>query len=48
MRRAYDERAALDAEGEAGRLQVLDRYSKEAVGAEYDRVISDVLRKSSV
>ena len=48
VRRAYDERAALDAEGEAGRRHVLDRYSKEAVGAEYDRVISDVLRKSSV
>lgn len=43
IRRAYAERSLLPAEGEAGRRHVLDRYSKEAVGAEYDRVIATLL-----
>jgi colanic acid biosynthesis glycosyl transferase WcaI len=43
--KAYEERDSLGAEGETGRRHVLDKYSKEAVGAEYDRVIADVLRK---
>ena len=41
--KAYEERDSLAAEGEAGRRQVLEKYSKEAVGAEYDRVIGEVL-----
>lgn len=43
VRRAYAERTLLSAEGEAGRRHVLEKYSKEAVGAEYDRVITALL-----
>jgi len=43
VRRAYAERSLLPAEGEAGRRRVLEKYSKEAVGAEYDRLIRDVV-----
>ncbi|HEV8659128.1 MAG TPA: glycosyltransferase, partial [Thermoanaerobaculia bacterium] len=44
VRRAYAQRSLLDAEGEAGRLQVIAKYSKEAVGAQYDRLIAEIVR----
>jgi colanic acid biosynthesis glycosyl transferase WcaI len=43
VRRAYDERALLAQEGEAGRARVLERYSKEAVGTEYDRLLNGLV-----
>jgi colanic acid biosynthesis glycosyl transferase WcaI len=45
VRHAYLEHSVLAQEGEAGRIQVVAKYSKEAVGAQYDRLIAEVLAR---
>jgi glycosyltransferase involved in cell wall biosynthesis len=47
VRRAYQERDRLPAEGEAGLRYVQRGYTKEAVGLEYDRLVRQLVRRAA-